>query len=578
MSFDVSKKTIGQLFSGDNFYVLPAYQRPFSWTKKEAIKLLDDLFLAYAEQGTTPYFLGMSVSIQQTMDENPTDAALPTTISETATTSKTLYVNGIIDGQQRLATLTILLSVLRDMTKDEGEQTLIRNLIEVNNTSVHPFRLVLFTNDNDIFENYIQPDGATNNQSDNPDLHESQVNIIEIRDLYKARLGQLAPEHRSGLLKFIIEQTTIIFVTATDLDAGYKIFMSINASGKKLSLSDIARASFLGSVPADNRETVTREWRKYEEILGEDFDSIFSFIQRIHGRRSQQVIKENIAIAKDAGGSGPYINNIVTPLAKALIYLKTPEARNLPENHPIHRYITMLQWMKNDAWIPPVLQFLKTNHTNIDETGKFFREMHRLVFGMTVMGMGDSKRITRQRSLIRAVTDNTHWDKSTSPLFLNADEQKKILFQLTFNLYSSSSQSSKLILLLLNDMFAGGNINFDPTEISVEHVFPRRPAKRSNWLEIMADANQRDTCHASIGNQVPLTLKMNEQVKNWDYDVKKEVMFPKDPVTEIRKHTEFAMTNRLLTIKDWDYPAIMENEALYLDMLKKAIATRRPVW
>ena len=172
--------------------------------------------------------------------------------------------------------------------------------------------------------------------------------------------------------------------------------------------------------------------------------------------------------------------------------------------------------------------------------------------------------------------DSTHWNKSTSKLFLTTDEQKKILYQLTFNLYSSSSQSSKLMLLLLNDVIAGGDLQFDPADISVEHVFPRRPTKRSNWLKVFEDANERDACRSSLGNQIPLTVKMNNKVKNFDYAEKLEIIFPEDKLTGSRKPTEFAITNQLLSINNWDYATVMENEERYLDILKKTLCLEGP--
>jgi len=576
MSFEVSKKTIGQLFAGDKFFVLPAYQRPFSWTSKEAMRLLNDLVLSFAEEDQTPYFLGMSVSVLQQLEEGSSASAISLTPNTDTPNQKSTEINGVIDGQQRLATLTILLSVLRDLADQETETDHIRKLIEVDDGSVHPYRLVLFTNDNDIFEHFIQPLGSTNLDCEDSDLHASQENILDIRDLFKKRLEQMAPEHRSSLLRFITERVTLICVTAKDLDAGYKIFMGINQTGRKLAISDIARALFIGSVPANERAIVTNSWRHYEKLLGEEFDGIFSFIQRIHGRRSERIISENIAISKLAGGSAAYINNVVTPLAEAMIYIKDPDARNLPAEHSIHRHLTMLRWIKNDAWIPPAIQFLSTHKGRNEEIEVFLSELHRLVYGLTILGLGESKRLTRHRGLIRDIMDSTHLNKATSRLFLSKDEQKKILYQLTYNLYSASTQSSKLVLLMLNDIFAGGDLKIDPTEISVEHVFPRRPGKRSNWLNIFDQADQRDACRSSLGNQIPLTLEMNNKVKNMEYADKLDLIFPKDPVTSVRKPTEFAITNRLLKIDNWDHTTIMENEELYLDMLKKTLRLDGP--
>ena len=50
-----------------------------------------------------------------------------------------------------------------------------------------------------------------------------------------------------------------------------------------------------------------------------------------------------------------------------------------------------------------------------------------------------------------------------------------------------------------------------------------------------------------------------------------EIIFPVDTVTGVRKPTDFAMTNCLLNIDKWDYTTVMENEELYLDMIRKTL-------
>jgi len=572
MSFRVSKKTIGELISDDNLFVLPAYQRPFSWTSEEAIRLLDDISIAFAEQDNEEFFIGTCVCVEQELLAGQSQPEMPKLSYENHSMFDVL---GIIDGQQRLATLTMLLAVLRDLSDIEKDRRFIRDMLELPG-GVHSYRLILFTNDAEIFEQYVQPDGSTKEQCDNPDLRASQERILEIRDIFKKRLSKMAPEHRSGLIKFIARNVFLIHVTTDDLDEGYKIFLGINETGRKLGIADIGRAVFLGSVPSDVREETTRIWRRNEDMLGAEFDAIFGYVQRIHGRRNPKVIAENIVISKHAGGSAPYINNIINPLADAMIYIKHPYERDIPKDHDIHRYLIMLRWITNTDWMPPALQFISTHKNQTDEISAFLRELHRLVFGLTILGRGKSKRITRHNSLIRDIRDNQHWDKSVSRLFLTPDEQAKILYQLTFNLYKSSSQSAKLILLYLNDLFAGGDLGHHPGEISVEHVCPDHPSQKSEWRIIFSVANERDACRSSLGNLVPLPLEMNLKIKNKDFDDKLDIIFQEDDVTGVRKPTEFAMTNRLLGLAKWDYAKVMENETLYLDMLKKALRLDGP--
>src|ERR1700739_3928706 len=82
---------------GDKFiHEIPPYQRPYAWTSEQALQLIDDLREAMSSGGDEPYFLGSIVLIRPRGE----------------------HVGQVVDGQQRLTTLTILAAVLRDLASD----------------------------------------------------------------------------------------------------------------------------------------------------------------------------------------------------------------------------------------------------------------------------------------------------------------------------------------------------------------------------------------------------------------------------------------------------------------------------
>ena len=88
------EKSLDSIFSGNYVFSVPSYQRPYSWTKDNAAELFDDLFDAYQNKTSEgdSYFLGSLVLKKDPYKPN----------------------SDIIDGQQRLTTITILLAILRD--------------------------------------------------------------------------------------------------------------------------------------------------------------------------------------------------------------------------------------------------------------------------------------------------------------------------------------------------------------------------------------------------------------------------------------------------------------------------------
>ena len=101
-----------KIFSSDFEYHIPPYQRPYAWTTEETGTLFDDLYEFYRTETADNYFLGTIVLIKEE-DKSHAD---------------------IIDGQQRLTTLTILFSVLASKLTGDAREACNALLQEKGNT------------------------------------------------------------------------------------------------------------------------------------------------------------------------------------------------------------------------------------------------------------------------------------------------------------------------------------------------------------------------------------------------------------------------------------------------------------
>lgn len=93
---------LDKLFTDEYEFVIPEYQRPYTWGVEHAVQLLVDLQEALERDLDEPYFLGSIVLVK--------DAQSPRA--------------EVIDGQQRLVTLTLLLAVLRDIVEDPSRTSM----------------------------------------------------------------------------------------------------------------------------------------------------------------------------------------------------------------------------------------------------------------------------------------------------------------------------------------------------------------------------------------------------------------------------------------------------------------------
>ena len=95
------KLYVGEIF--EKWYRVPEYQRPYVWGKDQIAELLQDLNDAMNRDDNAQYFLGSMVLQKKTSEKNSTN----------------FVEYDVLDGQQRLTTLFLLVSVIRDLTENE---------------------------------------------------------------------------------------------------------------------------------------------------------------------------------------------------------------------------------------------------------------------------------------------------------------------------------------------------------------------------------------------------------------------------------------------------------------------------
>lgn len=137
-----------KVFCSDYSFSIPDYQRPYAWRREQAMQLLDDLSEALDRNATEPYFLGSVVLVKD--NQKPTSE--------------------VIDGQQRLTTLTILLAVLRDLADDDEVRSSLGQLICEPGSKIMALepqpRLALRKRDRTFFDEYIQRNNGVTNLLD----------------------------------------------------------------------------------------------------------------------------------------------------------------------------------------------------------------------------------------------------------------------------------------------------------------------------------------------------------------------------------------------------------------------------
>ena len=246
-----TEQSIGNVFSDTYLFEIPLYQRPYAWTTEHVEELLDDLIDAMRRDIHAPYFLGSVVLIK-----NDDDAE-----------------SEVVDGQQRLTTLTMLLCVLRDISGDGDLDAFIRQAGNKHLGTEDRFRLSARQRDRIFFEDKIQRKGSLESflSLDSAQFSDSQRNMFENVNCIREELVKLSEGDRDSLATFVAQKCFLVVVSASDGTAARRIFSVMNNRGLDLSPTDILKAEILDAISDSQAQDVyATKWEEIEERLGRD--------------------------------------------------------------------------------------------------------------------------------------------------------------------------------------------------------------------------------------------------------------------------------------------------------------------
>jgi hypothetical protein len=231
---------VGELLSGSRIYSMPIFQRPFSWTEEEAGQLLDDIQTAFHNSGETAadegyYFLGQLI-VSQANPNAPFE---------------------VVDGQQRLVTLSTLLAVLRDLMPPGEVRNHLQHHIErpENAARHHPrcVRIGLRDLDRDEYSRWVGDQGGTHSAPDSGDTDATE-RLAQIIARLKEDLGSPHQKFIADLANYILNRCYVVLVIASNTLDGYQLFRSINARGQPLTDLDTFGAKSSASTRAQSSQ------------------------------------------------------------------------------------------------------------------------------------------------------------------------------------------------------------------------------------------------------------------------------------------------------------------------------------
>ena len=559
-----------KLLDSPYLFTVPAYQRPYSWTTREAGQLLEDLVIAAGlddqETAAPDYFLGTILLLDPEGDgvHPPVPFSGPREFE-------------VVDGQQRLVTISILAGVLRDRDDaDAGrldgddDPTLcdrLHHMVAVapgaRDLASRTSRIQLRDAEDAFLQTHVVPRGVRPALAPANEPPGTGAGIRTVQEHLAGEIEVLTRFERRKLARYLMEYCHVVVIISRDIDRAHRLFTVLNERGKPLERKDIIKAEVLRSVPAHASQLALAHWDRAHSVLGHEFETFLGHLRLIHGLQRLPIISGVRTLVRQYG-SERFVEEQLAPLADAFHQVRAfpHRAESFIQPEMTGALISLNRLGKAD-WVPAAILAMADYRHNPDRASALLVEVERFAYLLRLLCYGAGKRQRRFGPAIEVIRAGGG-DVLKSPAWeITRDEQRTISHHLK-DLHRRNAGMAKLVLMRLEDELAGQPLRADPSELTVEHILPLRPAPTSDWKRLFADAETRADCQASLGNLALVTTRQNDRAKNKDFAEKLAIYREAEPGAPL-----LVSNGDILSASCWSAEDIRTREDRMLDILAR---------
>ena len=563
-TLEAHDKLIREIFEGSYQFEIPDYQRPYAWTTEQATELFDDLYAAMqdarASEASSQYFLGSIVLIKADRDPK----------------------SFVVDGQQRLSTLTILLAVLRVLMPNSAS-FLTKYLYKEGNPEwgeLNEYRLKAREEDADFFRTYVQEQGGLERLVSSTDkLKDSRLRYRENATLLLEKAKALSPADLNALWKFLANNCSLVVISTPDLEAAYRIFSVLNNRGLDLAPIDIIKAQVLGLIRTTAGDIKSRayakEWSRIESSLGRDaFGDLFGYIRSIYAKKKQKyiLVKEFQEHVTEYKTPIDLVDKVIKPYAEVWNFVRDADFEATEHAETINEHLSWLNRVDFKDWVPPALVHFKRFRQQPTLLAEFFRSLERLTYFLLVTKVGINERIETYAALTKEIEPETFKGDLAAliTLALTDAQKRKFVAALDGDVYDDLPKARMALVLRLESLVRAPGVQLQDA-VSLEHVLPQTPPDGSDWIKWFPDDDERDGWTHRLANLVPLDRNKNSSASNYDFAKKKDAYFRGKGTA-----SPFVLTQEVRSEGSWTPALLIDRQKRLVGVLKKHWALEVP--
>ncbi|PMC80903.1 DUF262 domain-containing protein [Anaerococcus hydrogenalis] len=549
-TIEINKKSVKEFLDAGKKqkFIIPEYQRPYAWSEDEVQTLFDDIVEYTQERIDSPYFLGTIVSY--TNDHNEQE---------------------IIDGQQRITTLSLLLRALYTKIEKMDDTKERNNFIgqiepalwetdelsgEANKSKTLIESRVYESEYNEILNNILSTGLCDKDSKDN--YTKNYLLCQKLIDQY-AKDEPLTFYH---LINNILNKAIVLPIKADSQDTALTIFSTLNDRGLPLSDADIFKAKIYNNIKdSEARNDFIQKWQELSvgaEYAGESIQKLFYYYMFYLRAKENDKKTTTPGLRKYYSSSNffrLYDLELMDNLRLILNFWSVVnnkeviDGENWSSNFEILKVLDILTSYPNEFWKYPVINYYLSYKDSVKFEDKFLLFLRKLFVNLC------SRYIVTPT--INAVKQNI---LNLNADIINSDEPKVEFKAVDKNIIREQLKNPhrNVVRMLLKLLAYDNNLQDEllPEKWEIEHILP---SKWQNSYFLNSSEEEVNDVIEHLGNKIPFEKRLNIIASNGYFEKKKE-LYRKSKIAIVK---DFSQTHS----KDWKIEQIMERDVRVSDRI-----------
>lgn len=508
-------KGIGKLIK-DRQLAVPIYQRPYAWEDKNISDLFSDIHNAISSN-ENEYFLGTIVLSEK---ENSSELE-------------------IVDGQQRITSIVIFLSSIRDYFENNNQQ---RQAASIQNDFISGYdrqrdeylpKLKLGQLDNTFFRKYI-----VDKEIEEKQIKDSHRRIATAKKLSTEQIEKLVKASNQDLnllhewIKFIEEKLKVVSIIVPSKANAFTIFETLNDRGIELAQVDLLKNYLYSKAAGDRLEEIQNLWIEMTSKIesAENESLILTYIRhhwssqygltREKNRELYNGIKSNI---RNSSQAVSFVDNLNKDTGLYLAIINHNHQYWNDFDQTVKQHVETLNFFKLEQFRPLLLAILKKfkDKKEVKKALKLIVSwlVRNLITGSLGGGTLEKEYANKAKKVFNEEIKNAKELREDLKKLIPDDAEFKEKF---IAATVSTEKYARYYLRAIENQKKGITspeliVNSDPDVVNLEHILPKNPHK--NWSNFNED--QVVSLNKRIGNLTLMQNKLNSEQGNEPFSKKK---------------------------------------------------------